>query len=148
MHYLESNSLAKLQSVIYLVGFKYLYSSSIFILYSLTIYTNTGCLVSIVLVFSRSRQFLNSTNDVRINEFGLRLASLKMTIKLEFPTGVNKGTGFMPQTLIFVFLYLSVYPNLAEEGCQQSFLSLLRERALCALYLYRSLDIKVTSLHN
>ncbi len=106
MHYLESNSLAKLQSVIYLVGFKYLYSSSIFILYSLTIYTNTGCLVSIVLVFSRSRQFLNSTNDVRINEFGLRLASLKMTIKLEFPTGVNKGTGFMPQTLIFVFLYL------------------------------------------
>ena len=29
-----------------------------------------------------------------------------------------------------------------------SFLSLLRERALCALYLYRSLDIKVTSLHN
>ena len=35
-----------------------------------------------------------------------------------------------------------------KEGCQQSFLSLLRERALCALYLYRSLDIKVTSLHN
>ena len=36
----------------------------------------------------------------------------------------------------------------SKEGCQQSFLSLLRERALCALYLYRSLDIKVTSLHN
>ena len=43
---------------------------------------------------------------------------------------------------------ISVYSNLPEEGCQQSFLSLLRERALCALYLYRSLDIKVTSLHN
>ena len=42
----------------------------------------------------------------------------------------------------------SVYPNLPEEGCQQSFLSLLRERALCALYLYRSLDSKDTSLHN
>ena len=42
----------------------------------------------------------------------------------------------------------SVYPNLPEEGCQQIFLSLLRERALCALYLYRSLDIKVTSLNN
>ena len=42
----------------------------------------------------------------------------------------------------------SGYPNLAEEGCQQSFLSLLKERALCALYLYRSLDSKDTSLHN
>ena len=41
----------------------------------------------------------------------------------------------------------SVYPNLPEEGCQQSFLSLLRERALCALYLYRSLVIKDISLH-
>ena len=41
----------------------------------------------------------------------------------------------------------SVYPNLPDEGCQQSFLSLLRERALCALYLYRSLDSKDTSLH-
>ena len=40
------------------------------------------------------------------------------------------------------------HPNLPEEGCQQSFLSLLRERALCALYLYRSLDSKDTSLHN
>ena len=29
-----------------------------------------------------------------------------------------------------------------------SFLSLLRERALCALYLYSSLDIQATSLHN
>ena len=28
----------------------------------------------------------------------------------------------------------SVYLNLPEEGCLQSFLSLLRERALCALY--------------
>ena len=42
----------------------------------------------------------------------------------------------------------SVYPNLPEEGCQQSFLSLLRERALCALYLYGNLDIEATSLHN
>ena len=42
----------------------------------------------------------------------------------------------------------SVYPNLPEEGCQQSFLSLLRERALCALYLYSNLDIKATSLPN
>ena len=41
----------------------------------------------------------------------------------------------------------SVYPNLPEEGCQQIFLSLLRERALCALYLYRSLVIKDISLH-
>ena len=41
-----------------------------------------------------------------------------------------------------------MYPNLPEEGCQQSFLSLLRERALCAMYLYRSLDSKDTSLHN
>ena len=41
-----------------------------------------------------------------------------------------------------------MYPNLREEGCQQSFLSLLRERALCALYLYRSLDSKDTSLYN
>ena len=45
-------------------------------------------------------------------------------------------------------LEFSVYPNLPEEGCQQSFLSLLRERALCALFLYRSLDSKDTSLHN
>ena len=36
-------------------------------------------------------------------------------------------------TLFRVFI-LSVYPNLPEEGCLQSFLSLLRERALCALY--------------
>ena len=42
----------------------------------------------------------------------------------------------------------SVYPNLPEEGCKQSFLSLLRERALCASYLYKSLDSKDTSLHN
>ena len=52
-----------------------------------------------------------------------------------------------------LYMYIScVYPNLPEEGCQQSFLSLLRERALCALYLYRSLDSKdyslLFSLHN
>ena len=38
-----------------------------------------------------------------------------------------------------------MHPNLPEEGCQQSFLSLLRESVL---YLYRSLDSKGTSLHN
>ena len=54
--------------------------------------------------------------------------------------------------LLFMVLIISVYPNLPEEGCQESFLSLLRERALCALYLYRSLDSKdnslLFSLHN
>ena len=48
----------------------------------------------------------------------------------------------------YFFFENSVYPNLPAEGCQQSFLSLLRERALCALYLYRSLDSKDFCLHN
>ena len=36
--------------------------------------------------------------------------------------------------LCFTCWVCSVYQNLPEEGCQQSFLSLLRERALCVLY--------------
>ena len=47
-----------------------------------------------------------------------------------------------------ISLWSSVYLKIPEEGCQQSFLSLLRERVLCALHLYRSLDSKGTSLHN
>ena len=58
----------------------------------------------------------------------------------------------MPSEKYITEAFTSVYPNLPEEGCQQSFLSLLRERALCALYLYRSLDSKdnslLFSLHN
>ena len=45
-------------------------------------------------------------------------------------------------------IWSSVYPNILEEGCPQSFLSLLRERALCVLCLYRSLDRRNSETQN
>ena len=76
-------------------------------------------------------------------KFGLAVSDRRFKLKTTFYRGFK--------LMVNKFIYISVctvYPNLPEDGCQQSFLSLLRERALCALYLYRSLDIKDTSLHN
>ena len=82
-----------------------------------------------------------------ITEKMLKINCIPHTLVYPVYSSILQYTPVYSSLLQYTPVYSSVYPNLPEEGCQQSFLSLVRERALCALYLYRSLDSKDTSLH-
>ena len=81
--------------------------------------------------------FLRNKNGLMltffISDYKLRSAQVAKHVWVAFFLLLHSPPG---RTYKIYFVLVSVYPNLPEEGCQQSFLSLLRERALCALYLY------------